>query len=95
MGKRLVGSLMSILVMMMACTTLNMSAMSGSVPRMTKDQLKSMLDNPDLVIIDVRAGADWLRSDIKIKGAVREDYNDVNSWANKYAKNKLIVLYCA
>jgi hypothetical protein len=95
MAKRSILFLMSILVMMMACTTLNMSAMSGSVPRMTKDQLKSMLDNPDLVIIDVRAGADWLRSDIKIKGAVREDYNDVNSWANKYAKNKLIVLYCA
>ena len=95
MGKRLVGSLMSILVMMMACTTLNMSAMSGSVPRMTKDQLKSMLDNPDLVIIDVRAGADWLRSDMKIKGAIREDYNDVKSWAHKYFKGRLIVLYCA
>ena len=92
MGKRLVGSLIPILVMMMACATLTLSE---GVPRMTKDQLKAMLDNPNLVIIDVRAGADWLRSDIKIKGAVREDYNDVNSWANKYAKNKLIVLYCA
>ena len=92
MGKRLVGSLIPILVMMMACATLTLSE---GVPRMTKDQLKAMLDNPNLVIIDVRAGADWLRSDIKIKGAVREDYNDVNSWANKYTKNKLLVLYCA
>jgi len=92
MGKRLVVSLIPILVMMMACATLTLSE---GVPRMTKDQLKAMLDNPNLVIIDVRAGADWLRSDIKIKGAVREDYNEVNSWANKYAKNKLLVLYCA
>jgi rhodanese-related sulfurtransferase len=69
--------------------------MSEGVPRMTKDELKAMLDNPDLVIIDVRAGTDWLRSDMKIKGAVREDYNDVKSWARKYSKDRLIILYCA
>ena len=92
MGKRLVVSLIPILVMMMACATLTLSE---GVPRMTKDQLKAMLDNPNLVIIDVRAGADWLRSDMKIKGAIREDYNDVKSWAHKYFKGRLIVLYCA
>ena len=95
MAKRSIVFLMSILVMMIACTTWTMSTMSDNVPRITKEELKAMLDNPNLVIIDVRAGADWTRSDIKIKGAIREDYNDINSWANKYAKNKLVVLYCA
>lgn len=95
MGKRLIVFLMSILVMMMACTTWTMSTMSKGVPRMTKDEINALLDGPDLTIIDVRHGQDWKESDVKIKGAVREDPDDVKSWANKYAKNKLIVLYCA
>mgnify|MGYP006271400231 CR=1 FL=1 len=64
-------------------------------PRITKDELKAMLGSPDLVIVDVRYGKDWTDSDIKIKGAVREDPKVFESWANKYAKNKTIVLYCA
>ena len=95
MGKRSILFLMSIFVMLMACNTWTRSAMSNEVPRMTKEELKAMLDNPSLVIIDVRAGTDWLRSDIKIKGAVRKDYNDVRSWATKYSKDGPIVLYCA
>jgi hypothetical protein len=64
-------------------------------PRMTKDTLKAMMGNPDLVIIDVRYGKDWTDSDLKIRGAVREDPDAVNSWANKYPKDKTLVFYCA
>jgi rhodanese-related sulfurtransferase len=70
-------------------------AKSADVPRMTKDELKAMLGNPDLVIIDVRLGSDWTDSDSKIKGAIREDPKSVKSWAGKYSKDKTIVLYCA
>ncbi len=66
-----------------------------SAPRMTKDDLKAMLGNPDLVIIDVRYGKDWTDSNLKIKGAVREDPDAFNSWANKYPKDKTLVFYCA
>ena len=90
MGKRSIVFLVSISVMMMACATLTMSK---GVPRMTKDEINALLDGPDLTIIDVRHDQDWKGSDVKIKGAVREDPDDVQSWANKYAKNKLIVLY--
>jgi hypothetical protein len=38
---------------------------------------------------------DWADSDLKIKGAVREDPKVFESWANKYPKDKTIVLYCA
>ena len=95
MRKRSILFLMSIFIMLMACTTWTRLTMSDEVPRMTKEELKAMLDDPNLVIIDVRAGTDWLRSGIKIKGAAREDYNDVRSWATKYSKNGPIVLYCA
>ena len=95
MGKRLIVFLVSISVMMMACATWTMSTMSEGVPRMTKDELKALLDGPDLTIIDVRHDQDWKGSDVKIKGAVREDPNDVKSWVDKYAKDRLIILYCA
>jgi rhodanese-related sulfurtransferase len=68
---------------------------AAGVPRMTKDELKAMLDNPDLVILDVRAKKDWTDSDSKIKGAVREDPESVKSWSGKYTKDKTFVLYCA
>ena len=64
-------------------------------PMMTKEELKAMLGNPDLVILDVRLGADWSGSNNKIRGSVREDPEKVKTWAEKYSKDKTIVLYCS
>jgi rhodanese-related sulfurtransferase len=65
------------------------------VPVIDKDELKQMLGSEDLIVIDVRAGRDWSSSEFKIQGALREDPDDVEAWAGKYAKDKNIVLYCA
>ena len=70
-------------------------AIAAEVPRMTKEELKAKLDNPDVVIVDVRAGKDWEGSEFKIKGAVRENPAEFSSWAEKYPKDKTLVLYCA
>jgi hypothetical protein len=70
-------------------------AKAADVPRMTTDELKAMLGNADLVILDVRAKKDWKDSDTKIQGAIREDPDSVKSWAGKYSKDKTFVLYCA
>jgi rhodanese-related sulfurtransferase len=70
-------------------------AKSADAPRMTKDELKAMMGNSDLVILDVRAKKDWKDGDSKITGAIREDPDSVKSWAGKYSKDKTIVLYCA
>jgi rhodanese-related sulfurtransferase len=62
----------------------------------SKEELKGMLDRPDVVVIDVRQAGDLEKSNLKIKGAVREDpRQDVKAWADKYSKDKTIVLYCA
>ncbi len=54
------------------------------VPRMTKEELKSLLGNPDVIIVDVRVDEEWKESKWKIQGAVREDSEkDINTWANK------------
>ena len=66
------------------------------VPRMTKEELKPLLGNPDVMIIDVRAEDDWKEAKWKIQGAVREDSEkDINTWVNKYPKNKTLVFYCS
>ncbi|OGP75251.1 MAG: hypothetical protein A2V86_09875 [Deltaproteobacteria bacterium RBG_16_49_23] len=69
------------------------SARSADAPRMTKEKLKAMMGSPDLVIIDVRIDDAWAESDSKIQGAVREDPDELKSWADKYSKDKTIVLY--
>ena len=70
-------------------------AASQDVKRMTIEELKGMLGNPDLVIVDVRRDGDWKSSKVKIKGAVREDQDKVDAWMNKYPKDKTLVFYCA
>jgi hypothetical protein len=72
---------------------LTIPAMAADVPKITKGELKSMFGTPDLVIVDVRTGTSWTASEKKIKGAVREDPKDVEPWANKYPKDKILVLY--
>jgi hypothetical protein len=73
------------------------TAVALDVPRINKEKLKSMLGNPDVVVIDVRTFFDQKMSVKQIKGAVREDPDPtkVKSWAMKYSKEKAIVLYCA
>ena len=65
------------------------------VPRISKETLKSMLGNPEVVVIDVRAFLDPKMKAKQIKGAFREDPDpaQVKSWAKKYSKGKTIVLY--
>jgi hypothetical protein len=68
---------------------------AAEVPRMTTEELKGIIGNPDVVIIDTRADADWKGSDLKINGAVREDPKKMKDWIDKYSKDKTLVFYCA
>ena len=68
-------------------------SLAKDVSRMTKEELKSMLGNPEVIVVDVRAATGWDASDLKIQGAVREDPKKVSSWADKYPKDKTLVFY--
>ena len=61
----------------------------------TKEELKPMLDDPDVVILDVRTGRDWRSSEFKIKGAVRAKPADFDKWIAQQSKDKRFVTYCA
>jgi hypothetical protein len=72
-----------------------MPAAAQEAKRMTIEELKGMLGSPDLVIVDVRRDGDWKSSAVKVKGAVREDPEKVDTWVSKYPKDKTLVFYCA
>ena len=80
---------------MLLATIPSLAAPDTEVPRMTKEELKSLLGNRDLVIFDVRTPADYNTSTTKIKGAVRINPKaPVQTWMDKYTKNKIYVFYC-
>ena len=72
-----------------------LAALAQEAPRITKEELKEMLGNPDVIIIDLRLGRDWENSELRIEGALKEDPGNLNSWLSKYPKEKTLVLYCA
>lgn len=71
------------------------SAFAEKVEKMSKEELKKIMDQPDTVVLDVRSGRDWTSSEFKIAGAHRADPSKFDQWSDKYAKDKTLVLYCA
>lgn len=70
-------------------------AADSKVPRMTKEELRQIMDRPDVVIVDVRTSDSWRRSDRMIQGSVRENpERDVKTWATRYGRDKTLVFYC-
>ncbi len=65
------------------------------VSLITKEELRKIMTNEDVVILDVRTGRDWSSSEFKIQGAVRVDPKAVAQWQENYSKDKKFVLYCA
>jgi hypothetical protein len=68
---------------------------ADDAPRMDKDELKALLDNPDVVILDARTSSDWNKSESKIKGAHRLEQSNAESVETMYPKEKTIVVYCS
>lgn len=68
-------------------------ASAQEVPRISKERVKEMMDDPGVVIIDVRTRGQWKDAESKIKGADRQDPLDFA--ASGYPKDQTMVLYCA
>ena len=92
-SKYLIGGTLVLFIMMIF--GIMMTAYAEDVPRISKEQLKEKLDDPNVVTIDVRSGKDWKASDVKIKGAVRRVPSEVEKWTVGLDKEKTYVLYCA
>lgn len=83
--------ILTFLIVLLVATT---PLFAASVPKMDKEELKSLLGSENLVILDVRQGRDWSTSEFKIKDALRVDGGDL-SVAKTYPKDNIFVLYCA
>ncbi len=84
------------LSVLLLCISNPLPGEADEVHRITKEELRLHLNDPGTIIIDVRVESSWRTSGEKIKGAVREDpLKDEKSWADKYPKDKNIVLYCS
>ncbi len=68
---------------------------SQEPPKISKEELRTMLDNPNVLILDVRIKDEWRTSGKKIQGAIRENPEEVRLWLNKYPKDKTLVFYCS
>ncbi len=91
-GRFWVISAMGLSFALMGC--LQNVALDTKAPRITKEELKPILGQTDVVVVDVRVAEEWKKSDRKIKGAVREDpEKDIKTWADKYSKDKTLVFY--
>ena len=70
-------------------------AADDGVPRIAKEELKAKMDKgEDILILDVRTGASYNGSNVKIKGAMRFAPNDVDAWSKNLPKDKEIITYC-
>jgi hypothetical protein len=87
--------LMAIIMVFAVVAFFASPALAQEAKRMSIEELKGMLGNPDLVIVDVRRDGDWKASTVKVKGAVREDPEKADTWMSKYPKDKTLVFYCA
>ncbi len=72
------------------------AASSADVPRMAVETLKELLDGSETVpvVLDLRTGSSWKNSEYMIESAIREEPGEMSSWAEKYAKEATLVLYC-
>jgi rhodanese-related sulfurtransferase len=84
-------------ISLLICVVIGWAASAGAAgaPKISKEELRVLLDRPEVVVIDVRTSVSWLDSKFKIKGAVREDPTRVNTWIDKYPKDKTLVFYCS
>jgi len=92
--KRIAGALIvAVLAGIFAWQAPGTAAGGDDVPRMTKEELKTLLGSPEIVVLDVRFGGG--NAPRKITGSVFEDPEQVLAWSPNYAKEKKIVLYCS
>ncbi len=70
-------------------------AFSQEPPRISKEELKTMLGDPNVIILDVRIGDEWKTSGKKIQGATWKNPEEIGSWFKQYPTDKTFVFYCS
>ena len=72
---------------------LSCANISLAYQKMTKEELKEILNNDNVIILDVRESKDWQSSNYKIENAVRIDPHSTNLATLPFSKDITLVLY--
>ena len=67
--------------------------MLNDAPRITPDELRTRLDQGDIVPVDVRLGS-WDRSDVKAKDAIRIEASALSDELDRIPEGADVVTYC-
>jgi hypothetical protein len=92
-GHKMAGYLFLMFLVVSGCASTK-DTTGDAAPRMTAEQLRGMLNDPEVLVIDVRAPSVYLLSGTRIPGAVRENPYSPESWIDRYDPGKTLVLYC-
>ena len=88
-------NLLIALGVLVACSGLvpAQSRASDDALRITKEEAKALLGKPGVVFIDARTDSAWKGSDQKIKGAVRYDRYDPDTFERDFGKDTVLIVY--
>ncbi len=66
-----------------------------TVRRITVDEVKAKLDRGESILfIDTWNSHDWSESDVKLPGALRIHFSELEKYFNGLPHDRLIVTYC-
>ena len=100
--------IISICALLVATTVIGASIVIGSskdeaankeqipfpqAPRISKEEIRDLLAQPDVVLLDVRPEEEWKSGDFKLPGAVHENPLEFASWSSKYSKEMTLIIY--
>jgi rhodanese-related sulfurtransferase len=68
---------------------------ASDTPRISKEKLKTMLNDPRLIIIDTRVKQQWDKSEYKLPKALHQNPWEADEWAKDFPRDRTVVSYCA
>lgn len=67
----------------------------AELQRITVDEVKNRMDRGEsLLSIDTRNSHDWSASDVKLQGALRSHFSELEQHLDELPRDRLIVTYC-
>lgn len=83
----------TLLLIQLVTVHLSCASLSLAYQKITKEELKELLNSDKVVILDVRETKDWQSSDYKIENAVRIDPHSTKLADLPFSKDITLVLY--
>jgi rhodanese-related sulfurtransferase len=67
----------------------------ATLDRITIDEVKKRMDRGEpILFIDTRNSHDWSESDVKLPGALRIHFSELEQRLDELPRDRLIVTYC-